>query len=134
MAQEPEEALRNYFLGEADIQDIVDGRVRTGRAGTTDQRPFLVIEPPRIDTPQHTGGAIGLSETLITLKCDGNTYGEARALATAVYAKFKAGYQGLMGQLQVRNIIPVIRGRTPGSAGGKHDFHSIEVRLTMFHE
>lgn len=135
MAITPEEALHSYLLGQSDLQGIVQGRIRTGRANVGDKRPFIVIEPPQVVSQQHTGGSTAFAESLIPVHCEGTSYAEAREIATKIFDKFKAGFQNLMGTLDVRNVIPLIRGKTPNVVSGdNHKFHAVELHLTIFHE
>lgn len=137
MATAPEIALTGYLLNLTGLSTLVNGRVRTGAAHVKDKRPFVVIEPPNETPGLHTTGSDGLAETRIPIHCEGNSYKEARDIATLIFDAFKAGWDKAtkMNGLSVRYARPRIRAKKPRVVGGNDvNFHSVELDLTLIHE
>ncbi len=130
-----EEGLVAYLAAQADIAALVGDRIRTGVARQNEQRPFLVVAPPVIEPIYSAAGGVGLAESRIEIHCEAASYAEARTLAETVRKKFKDGFQGNLGGVEVRAIYATVRGNPPRVVSGDQEgFRSVTVELQVFHE
>lgn len=82
-----EEALIALLLADAGLTDLIDGRVRPGRASQTDPAPFVVVQVIDKNRSYTMKGHSGLVRSRVQLDAYADTYAQAKEIARLMEAR-----------------------------------------------
>lgn len=128
-----EEALVAYLSSRPGVGNLVSDRVAAGRIDQGAPRPFLVVQTLGQSRVGHFGGADGLVQEDVQVRCVADTPAGAAALAEQVRLAL-LGYSGAMGDREVRRsfVLDASTSEPIPTTGGEEALEEVLLRASLW--